>query len=137
MHLTEAPINLTEFLSRQPDSACGATASFVGIVRNHDHGRPVHKLYYECYAPMAERMMEDLIREAKRRWPIGDLRILHRVGELEIGEAAVAIAASSAHREEAFAACRFAIEEIKMKVPIWKKEFYQDGTSEWVFCHKK
>mgnify|MGYP001588353019 CR=1 FL=1 len=82
----------------------------------------------------ADRMIGMLVEEAKSRWPIEDLRVLHRVGELEIGEAAVAIAVSSAHRAEAFSACRFTIEEIKKRVPIWKKEIFEDGTREWVVC---
>ena len=83
---------------------------------------------------MAEKMLEDLVLETKRRWPVDEVRILHRIGTLEVGEAAVAITVSSAHRAEAFEACRFVIEEIKKRVPIWKKEIFEDGTSEWVFC---
>lgn len=133
-HITQAPIRLEDFFSFVPDRSCGALASFVGIVRNHDHGRPVRKLYYDCYTSMAERMIGLLVEEARNRWAIKDIRVLHRVGELGIGEAAVAIAVSSAHRAEAFLACRFAIEEIKKKVPIWKKEIFEDGAREWVAC---
>jgi len=79
-------------------------------------------------------MIGVLVEEAKNRWDINDIRVLHRVGELGIGETAVAIAVSSAHRAAAFSACRFMIEEIKKRVPIWKKEFYQDGRNEWVIC---
>ena len=134
MTLTQKAICLEDFFSFQPDKTCGAVASFVGIVRNHDHGRSVKRLHYECYWLMAEKMIQTLIGEAKNRWSVGEIRVLHRVGELEVGEAAVAIAVSSAHREEAFLACRFLIEEIKKKVPIWKKEFFEDGSSEWVLC---
>ena len=83
---------------------------------------------------MADRVIEGLIREARARWLLDDIRVLHRTGTLEIGETAVAIAVSSAHRAEAFSACRFMIEEIKTRVPIWKNEFYEDGTTAWVSC---
>ena len=134
MYITIEPIRIEEFLSFTPKSSCGALASFVGIVRDHDHGRRVKKLHYECYLSMADKVIGFLVEEIKIRWAISDIRILHRVGTLEIGETAVAIAVSSAHREEAFAACRFAIEEIKKKVPVWKKEVFEDGLSEWVVC---
>lgn len=134
MLITDKPIKLEEFLAGEPNKSCGAVASFVGVVRNHDHGRPVVRLFYECYESMAEKQIQAIIDEAKKRWPVDEVRMLHRVGWLEVGEAAVAIVVSSAHREEAFSACRFVIEEIKNKVPIWKKEIFTDGTSEWVLC---
>ena len=83
---------------------------------------------------MAEKMIEKIVEEAKRTWDIKEIHVSHRIGLLEIGEAAVAIAVSAAHRAEAFAACRFIIEQIKIKVPIWKKEVFGDGTSQWVLC---
>ena len=131
-HITDQPIHLENFFSITPDWSCGALASFVGIVRNHDHGRPVRKLFYDSYASMADSMIGRLAREAGNRWNIHEIRVLHRIGEIRVGEAAVAIAVSSSHREEAFTACRFMIEEIKNRVPIWKKEFYEDGVSAWV-----
>lgn len=134
MFITEKPIDLAEFFSQKPGEACGAAASFVGMVRNHDHGRAVSRLYYECYPSMAEKQIQSIIDEVKGRWTVDDVRVLHRIGWLGVGEAAVAIAVSSAHREEAFAACRYVIDEIKTRVPIWKKEVFEDGTSEWVFC---
>ena len=82
-------------------------------------------------------MIKTLIDEAKNQWGVDDIRVIHRVGWLEIGETAIAIAVSSAHRAEAFSACRFMIEEIKKKVPIWKKETFRDGTSDWVSCTHK
>ena len=109
-------------------------ASFVGIVRNHDHGRVVKSLYYDCYLSMADRMIQTLIEEAKNQWDVDHIHVLHRVGSLKVGEAAVVIAVSSAHRAEAFSACRFMIEEIKRSVPIWKKEIFENGSSEWVLC---
>ena len=134
MFITDKPIKVEAFLTEAPGKACGAVASFVGVVRNHDHGRPVRKLYYECYASMANKQIQSIIDQARNNWPVEDVRVLHRVGWLEVGEAAVIITVSSAHREEAFSTCRYVIEEIKTKVPIWKKEVFQDGTSEWVLC---
>lgn len=135
MYITQAPIILEKFFSFSPAPACGGLASFVGIVRNHDHGRPVKKLYYECYASMADKMMGVLAGQAKERWRIDEIRLSHRVGELQVGEAAVAIAVGAAHRDEAFLACRFMIEGIKREVPIWKKQIFEDGSGEWVLCH--
>ena len=134
MHITDEMINLQQFFSGESPQSCGATASFAGIVRNHDHGRVVKSLYYDCYISMAEKMMKTLIEETKTRWVVEKVRVLHRIGRLEVGEVAVAIAVSSAHRAEAFEACRFMIEGIKEKVPIWKKEIFEDGMSEWVSC---
>lgn len=134
MRITQGPVRLNEFFSSTPAPSCGAFASFVGLVRDHDHGRRVLRLHYECYPSMAEKMLEGIVAEAKNRWPVDEVKVLHRVGTLEVGEAAVAIAVSSAHRAEAFQACRFVIEEIKKRVPIWKKEIFEDGTGEWVFC---
>ena len=134
MHVSREPIVLERFFAWQPRPSCGATASFVGLVRDHDHGRSVKALFYECYVSMAEKMIGSIVRESKERWEVDEVRVLHRIGFLEIGETAVAIAASAAHRAEAFSACRFIIEQIKIKVPIWKKEIFEDGASEWVLC---
>ena len=135
MYLTEDPISLGRFFDYVPQASCGAVSSFVGIVRDEDRGKRVKKLRYECYPSMAEKMVARLIREAQNRWSVRDVRVLHRVGDLAIGDAAVAVAVSSAHRDDAFAACRFMIEGIKTKVPIWKKQFFEDGTEEWVLCN--
>ena len=134
MFITDEPIPVSEFFGEKPDPSCGGVAAFVGVVRNHDHGRAVWKLYYECYRPMAEKQILSIIEEAKSHWPVEEIKVLHRVGWLGIGEAAIAVAVSSAHRAEAFAACGHVVEEIKHTVPIWKNEFFEDGTSEWVLC---
>ena len=133
--ITREAIDLEKFFSQRQDPASGAAVSFVGMVRNHDHGLKVQKLFYECYFSMAEKKISGLIDQAKQNWPLADIRVCHRVGELQIGEAAVAIAVSSAHRDEAFRACRFLIEGIKREVPIWKKQILEDGSGEWVACH--
>ncbi|MBI4432334.1 MAG: molybdenum cofactor biosynthesis protein MoaE [Candidatus Omnitrophica bacterium] len=132
--ITDQPIDLVEFFSRPFDPSCGAAASFVGMVRNHDHGCRVKSLHYDCYRSMAEKVLQVLADQARSQWAVDEIRIVHRVGHLEIGEAAVAISVGSAHRAEAFEACRFLIEQIKKTVPIWKKEVFEDGTSEWVSC---
>ncbi|HEY6546868.1 MAG TPA: molybdenum cofactor biosynthesis protein MoaE, partial [Vicinamibacteria bacterium] len=105
----------------------GALCLFVGVVRNENGGRPVTHLEYEAYEEMALPLMEQIEAETRSGWPVTDVRLVHRLGRLEIGEASVAVAVASPHRAEAFAACRHAIDTLKAKVPIWKKEFYADG----------
>lgn len=113
--------------------AHGAIASFVGVVRDHHHGRVVTHLVYDCYRPMAERMLAGLIAEAATRFDT-DLhaRVHHGIGRMAPGEASVAIHVATAHRVAAFDACRHLIERIKQDLPVWKQEFYDDGTSQWL-----
>lgn len=106
----------------------GATVVFEGIVRNHSKGRETLYLEYETYEPMALRAMREIGREAKQRFPVDRIGMIHRTGRLEIGEASVAILVASAHRAPAFEACRYAIDELKRRVPIWKKEHFKDGS---------
>jgi molybdopterin synthase catalytic subunit len=106
---------------------CGAVATFVGLVRDHNQGRAVLHLVYEAYEPLAVRALERIVGEASEKWPSVVLGIHHRVGTLAIGEASVAIAAASPHRADAFAACRYAIERVKQIVPIWKHEYFAGG----------
>jgi len=105
----------------------GAVTSFLGLVRNHNVGRAVTHLEYEAYEALALRSFERIAQEAEARWPGIRLAIHHRTGRIEIGGASVAIAAASAHRGHAFAACRYAIERIKQIAPIWKREFFEGG----------
>ena len=109
----------------------GAVTSFLGLVRNHNRGRGVRYLEYEAYEPLALKAFERILAEASARWPEVALGIHHRIGRIEIGEASVAIAAASAHRADAFAACRYAIERVKQIAPIWKREFF-DGGDVWI-----
>ena len=125
VRLTRDPIDLAALLPASP--ADGAVCLFVGVVRNENGGRPVRYLEYEAYEDMALPLMEQIAAEACRRWPLTEVRLVHRLGRLEIGEASVAVAVTSPHRPEAFAACRYAIDTLKATVPIWKKEFYEDG----------
>lgn len=114
------------------DAACGGVCSFLGRVRDEHLGRRVLHLHYEAYERLAWRELRGLAAEARRRWSVGPLLLAHRTGRLEIGEAAVLIGVAAGHREEAFEACRFLIEAVKLRVPIWKHEFYADGGEAWV-----
>jgi len=105
----------------------GAVVGFLGLVRNHNAGRRVRHLEYEAYEPLALKAFERIAGEVGDRWPGARLALHHRVGRLEIGETSVAIAAASAHRAEAYAACRYAIERVKQIAPIWKREFFEGG----------
>ncbi len=109
------------------DDASGALVTFAGTVRDHARGQSVMALEYEAYPPAAEKMLEQIGDEIFERWGIRTVAIVHRYGLLQVGETSVVIAVSSAHREAAFDACRYAIERIKVLVPIWKREVYQDG----------
>jgi molybdopterin synthase catalytic subunit len=110
----------------------GAVVVFLGTTREFTRGRRSVSLDYECYPEMAEAQLRELESEARRRWTLVEVCIVHRVGHLELGEVSVAIAVSSAHREAAFQAGQWLIDTIKQVVPIWKKENYADGTAQWV-----
>ena len=105
----------------------GAVATFIGVVRDSNLNRRVTHLEYEAYEAMAERALEQICREAEREWPGIRVAVHHRIGRLAIGEASIVIAAASAHRAAAFAACRYVIERVKQIVPIWKHEFFEGG----------
>lgn len=109
----------------------GALVIFEGVVRNHSQGRRTLYLEYEAYEPMAVRLMREIGEEARQKFPIDRLGMIHRVGRLEIGETSVAIFVSSAHRRAAFDACHYAVDEVKRRVPIWKKEYFEGGAA-WV-----
>lgn len=129
--LSSAPLEVARLVSSVVASDRGAVTSFLGLVRDHHGGRGVTRLEYSAYRPMVEAECARIVSEAEDRWP-ARVALEHRIGALDIGDAAVAVAAAAAHREEAFAACRYVIEEVKRRVPIWKKEFYADGSVEWV-----
>jgi len=118
------------------DPACGGYASFEGWVRDHNEGRGVLKLEYEAYEALAVKEGERIVAEALERFGVRRIGCVHRVGELAIGELAVWVGVSAAHRDEAFAACRYVIDEVKHRLPIWKKEHYVDGDSGWVNCER-
>lgn len=131
MFLSRSPLELQALIAGVEAPGRGGVASFLGLVRDHQRGRSVVGLAYSAYEPMAEAVFGEIVAEAERRWPVR-VGVRHRLGELAIGEAAVAVAVAGDHREEAFAACRYVIEELKRRVPIWKRETYVDGTVEWV-----
>jgi molybdopterin synthase catalytic subunit len=125
--VTDKPINFQELVDCVTDPEAGAIATFIGTTRNNNQGRKVIALDYEAYPEMAEKELARLGEEAKKKWQICRMAVIHRIGPVQISEPSVMIAVSAAHREAAFAACRFAIEEIKKTVPIWKKEVYEGG----------
>ena len=128
-----------EALERLPvwavPESCGAVVSFWGMVRNQNEGKSVHKLEYTAYEVLAEKEGLRIVNESLERFSIDAVRVVHRLGLLEIGEAAVVVEVASGHRGEAFEACRWVIDEVKHRVPIWKREFYEQGGAEWVMCH--
>ena len=125
--VTREPIDLQELVRFVTDSEAGAIATFIGTTRNNNEGRKVIALDYEAYPEMAEKELARIGQQASQRWQICRIAIIHRLGPVQITQASVIIAVSSAHRDAAFAACRFAIEEIKKTVPIWKKEVFEGG----------
>lgn len=127
------PIDCEALLRTAGEPSCGAVLSFSGTVRDHHHGRAVVKLAYEAYPEMALKEMGRVAEEAQRRWPaLKRVQIIHRFGEMPVGEASIFISVATPHRPEAFEALRFIIDTIKRDVPIWKKEFYADGASDWL-----
>ncbi len=129
--ITTAPLDLVALVAIVSAPGVGGVATFVGLVRDHNQGRRVQHLVYEAYEPLAERSLARIVDETREKWPSVALAVHHRVGQLAIGEASVAIAAGSPHRVEAFAACRYAIERVKQIVPIWKHEYF-DGGDVWI-----
>jgi len=132
--ISDEALDEAEVVSRVDGPDVGGVVSFVGNVRNQARGHQIKHLEYEAYPEMAEREMEKIADEAAEQWPGTRVAIAHRVGHLEIGDAAVVVVAASAHREEAFLACRFAIDTLKQRVPIWKREVATDGAY-WVDEH--
>lgn len=125
--LADAPFDVAPLRAALLSPRAGALASFEGWVRDHNAGRPVRGLRYEAYAALAEREGLAILEEARVRFAIEAAACVHRVGDLEIGELAVWVGASAAHRDAAFAACRWIIDEVKARVPIWKRERYADA----------
>lgn len=130
--LAPDPIDVPRLSSEMSDEAAGACVTFEGRVRNHNEGRPVAQLEYEAYPRMALQEGARVLAEAREHFAVLDARCVHRVGRLAIGETAVWVGVISAHRDEGFAACRYIIDEVKKRVPIWKKEHYREGDTSWV-----
>jgi molybdopterin synthase catalytic subunit len=130
--LTDRPIDTAALVAEVARGANGATLLFIGTVRDVNDDRPVTGIEYSAYRAMAEREMGEIVREAGEKFGTADIVVEHRLGELTIGDASVAIAVAHARRGGAYDASRYIIEQLKKRVPIWKLEHYADGTREWV-----
>ena len=127
IQIVDKNIDVVELLASVSVPEAGGIDMFLGTTRNHSKGKKVIRLEYEAYSPMALRMVSEIESEIRKRWNIQKISIVHRIGAVPVMEASVAIAVSAAHRKEAFEACRYAIDELKKRVPIWKKEIFEDG----------
>ena len=125
--ITEGPIDFCALTERARRGDCGAVVLFLGTVRELTAGRRTRFLEYQAYRGMAEKKMAAIEHEVRERWPVGEVAMVHRLGRLEIGETSVLIVVASAHRAAAFDACRWLIDTLKRTVPIWKKEYFEDG----------
>jgi len=134
--ISDDSIAVDELRAQVMNPGSGGVCVFEGWVRNENDGRIVQRLEYEVYAPLAIKEGEKVIAEAKQRFPFLAASCVHRSGLLDIGDCAVWVGVSAAHRDEAFKACRYIIDEIKVRLPIWKKEHYVDGDSGWVNCER-
>ncbi|MBP9777592.1 MAG: molybdenum cofactor biosynthesis protein MoaE [Rickettsiaceae bacterium] len=135
--ITENKININQAIINVSDSAHGAVSSFFGMIRDYNAGKPVTAISYDVADELAIKRFHEITDKARLQWGEDlNIHIEHYKGRLEIGETSVAIAVSSPHREEAFQACRYIIEQAKHNVPIWKKEYYVNGESEWVKGHE-
>jgi molybdopterin synthase catalytic subunit len=131
---TETAIDTTAARHEVLDAGAGGYVSFEGWVRDHNEGREVTRLEYEAFQALAVKEGDRIVSEASHRFPIKHALCIHRVGSLDLSDMAVWVGVSAAHRGEAFAACRFIIDEVKHRLPIWKKEHYRSGDSGWVNC---
>ena len=134
--VSDTPIDVAAARKSVADQHCGALVVFEGWIRDHNEGQEVERLEYEVYRPVAEKEGVKVIDEALARFSISHAMCIHREGLLELGECAVIVCVSSAHRGAAFDACRYIIDEAKTRLPIWKKEHYVSGVSEWVNCEQ-
>jgi molybdopterin synthase catalytic subunit len=132
IRLQAETIDYTAMTEAVRTASCGGVVLFLGTVREMTAGRQTVALDYEAYPSMAEKQMQLVEQEVRERWPVGDLAMIHRLGHLELGDISVAVAVSCPHRGQAFEACRHAIDRLKEIVPIWKRENWSDGTTEWV-----
>ena len=131
-YLTRSPISLDVLLAEVSAPERGGTCVFLGTVRSGPEEQGVTAIEYSAYEAMVEAEFGRLLADAGQRWPDTRIAVRHRLGVIPSGEASIAIAAAAPHRAEAFAACRFVIEEVKRRIPVWKKELHEDGTEVWV-----
>jgi molybdopterin synthase catalytic subunit len=134
--IVQEPIDPAHVLSLIGADRDGASILFLGVVRDHNDGRSVGGVRYDAYDEMATRVLSEIVEEAARSADTDRIAAVHRVGDLKVGEVSVAIAVSSPHRAEAYDASRYIIEEIKKRLPVWKKERYSDGAEQWVKGNK-
>lgn len=132
--LSTTPLDPVALARSLDDVRGGAVVTFEGRVRNHNEGQPVLSLDYEAYAVLAEKEGARILAEAHEKFPLLHVACVHRTGHLQLGELAVWVGVTAAHRDAAFAACRYVIDEVKARVPIWKKEHYASGATEWINC---
>ncbi len=132
--LSSEPLDAAALRAAMADVRAGGFVAFEGWVRDRNEGRAVVRLEYEAFGPLAAREGARILEEAAGRFSVFDIRCAHRTGVLELGEMAVWVGVSSRHRTAAFEACRFVIDEVKSRVPIWKKERYAEGDSGWINC---
>lgn len=125
-------LELEPLLRETEDNASGALVIFYGTVRNENEGRPVQSMTYEAHVPLAEKALREIEQEALDKFGVRRCRIQHRIGHLELGEPSVLIVVRAGHRDEAYAASRYAIDEVKQRAPIWKEEHYADGDSRYL-----
>src|SRR5205823_7209195 len=132
IRLTHEPIDYSALTEQVRRPHCGGIVRFLGAVRDLTGDRVTVALDYEAYPGMAEKKMAEIEADTRARWPVGEMVMVHRLGRLDVGEVSVAVAVSCPHRAEAFEACRHAIDRLKELVPIWKKENWADGSTEWI-----
>ena len=129
--VSQTPIDVEQIIRAVSTPRSGGIDVFIGTVRNHSQGKRVRQLEYTAYVPMAEKLMAEIEKEIRGKWIVEGIALVHRIGMLKIGDAAVVTAVSATHRNEAFEACRYAIDRVKAIVPIWKKEHFEEGLA-WV-----
>lgn len=130
--IQDTALSLDNFDVIQNYPECGGIGIFIGTVRNHHEGRGVKALKYTAYKPIAEKMIRAIEQEVKTKYEVSYVQVIHRIGSLDIGDKAIIAVAYAAHRKEAFMACEEAVERVKHEVPVWKEEFYVDGSSQYV-----
>lgn len=133
-HLSSTPLNPSELSGSFNAPGAGAFTCFEGRVRDNNDGKSVVALDYEAYETLCRAEMEKIFKEALNRFAVIDIKAAHRTGKLKVGELAVWVGVLAARRDEAFTACRYTIDELKKRLPVWKKEYYADGSSQWTYC---
>lgn len=130
-HISDKNININSLLSSSLHEDAGGLVVFVGTVRNKNKGKKVTALHYEAHVSMANKMINRILSESVSRWKLSNAKCIHRIGPLKLGDTAIVVITSAAHRQEAYEANRYILDTVKETVPIWKKEFFTNGNSEW------